>query len=178
MLRYAQSIFALGGELLSALDGQAEATPALALGVDSTLSPALVAALLEGVFGLSSEAAAHHCRRPAEMLAAALVSGSLQFTLTDMKPGMGALHSRVLLESAVGIFAPPALARKMDKDFASRIAGAPVLLPSAGGVRREVESWLARRKLRVEKLGEMLHPEIHAAKARAAIFAPSVFPER
>jgi LysR family transcriptional activator of nhaA len=177
VLRYAQSIFALGGELLLALDGQAEAAPALALGVDSTLSPALVAALLEGVFGLTPRPLLTIVEGPAEMLAAALASGSLQFALTDIKPGMGALHSRVLLESAVGIFAPPALARKLPKDFASRIAGAPVLLPSAGGVRREVESWLVRRKLRVVKLGEMLHPEIYAAKAHAAIFAPSAFRE-
>jgi LysR family transcriptional activator of nhaA len=177
VLRYAQSIFALGGELLLTLDGQAETTPALALGVESTLSPALVAALLEGVFGLTPRPLLTIVEGPAEMLAAALVSGSLQFALTDIKPGKGALHSRVLLESAVGIFAPPVLARKLPKDFASRIADAPVLLPSAGGVRREVESWLVRRKLRVEKLGEMLHPEIYAAKAHAAIFAPSVLRE-
>ena len=38
-------------------------------------------------------------------------------------------------------------------------------------------SWLARRKLRVQKLGEMPHPELYAAAAAAAIFAPAVLRE-
>ncbi len=182
VLRYAQSIFALGGDLLSALDGQAEAVPALALGVSFTLPPPLVATLLEGVFALTPRPLVTIVEGTAETLTASLAgslatslaSGALQFVLTDAKPGGGALYSRVLLESAVELFAPPALARKLHKDFPARIAGAPVLLPSAGGVRREVESWLARRKLQVEKVGEMPHPEIYAAKAGVTIFAPSV----
>lgn len=193
VLRYAQSIFALGGELLAALDGQAEAAPALAVGVSSTLPPPLVATLLEALFGLTPRPLVSIVEGTAEMLAGSLAtplagslvgslttppaSGALQFALTDAKPSTGFLYSRVLLESAVEVFAPPALARKLQKDFPTRIAGAPVLLPSAGGVRREVESWLARRKLLPEKLGEMLHPEIYAAKAGAAIFAPSVLRE-
>ena len=170
VLRYAQSIFALGGELLSALDGQAEAVPALALGVSSTLPSSLVATLLEGVFGLTPRPLVTIVEGTAETLAGSLVtslatslnaplaSAALQFVLTDAKPGMGALYSRVLLESAVEVFAPAALARKMQKDFPARIAGAPVLLPSAGGVRREVESWLARRKLQVKKAGRDAAP--------------------
>jgi LysR family transcriptional activator of nhaA len=177
VLGYAQSIFALGGELLTALDGQAEVTPALALGVSSTLPQAVVAALLEGVFGLTPKPRLTIVEGAAETLAVPLAAGSLHFALTDLKPGTGAagaLHSRVLLESAVEVFAPAALARKMQKDFPARMAGAPVLLPSGGGMRRAVESWLARRKQQVEKLGELQHPESYAAAAGAAIFAPSV----
>jgi LysR family transcriptional activator of nhaA len=180
VLRYAQSIFALGGELLSALDGQAEVAPTLAAGVSSTLPQALAAALLEGVFAALPRPLVTIVEGAPEAFPAPLATGSLHLALMDVKPqmgGAGALHSRILLESTVELFAPAALARKLRKDFPSRIAGAPVLLPSGGGVRREVESWLARRKLRVLKLGEMPHPEIHAAAAGAAIFAPSVLRE-
>ena len=147
VLRYAQSIFALGGELLSALDGQTEAAPTLSLGVSSTLPPPLVATLLEGVFGLTPRPLVTIVEGTAGTLAGALATGALQFALTDAKPSTGALYSRVLLESTVELFAPAALARKMQKNFPARIAAAPVLLPSSGGVRREVESWLLRRKL-------------------------------
>ena len=179
VLRYAQSIFALGEDLLSALDGQAEVVPALAIGVSSTLPQALVAALLEGIFALTPRPLLSIMEGPSETFAAPLASGAMRFALTDTKLGVGAgtLYSRLLLESAVELFAPAALARKMRKDFPARFAGASVLLPSGGGVRREVESWLARRKLRVQKLGEMPHPELYAAAAAAAIFAPAVLRE-
>jgi LysR family transcriptional activator of nhaA len=179
VLRYAQSIFALGGDLLSALDGQADVTPALALGVSSTLSSALVATLLESIFALTPRPLLTIVEGPPETFTVPLASGALRFALTDTKPGAdaGALHSRLLLESAVEVFAPAALARKMQKNFPARLTGAPVLLPSSGGVRREVESWLARRKQRVQKLGEMPHPELYAAAAGAGIFAPAVLRE-
>src|ERR1700693_6131507 len=49
VLRYAASIFALGGELLTALDGNADAAPVLTAGVSSSLPPSLAAVLLRGV---------------------------------------------------------------------------------------------------------------------------------
>lgn len=179
VLRYAQSIFALGGELLSALDGQAEVAPTLSAGVSSTLPQALAAALLEGVFTALPRPLVTIVEGTAESFAAPLAAGVLQLALMDGKPqgAASALHSRILLESALELYAPAALARTIRKDFPARIAGAPVLLPAGGGVRREAESWLARRKLRVLKLGEMPHPEIYAAAAGAAIFAPSVLRE-
>jgi LysR family transcriptional activator of nhaA len=180
VLRYAQSIFALGGELLSALDGQAEVAPALTAGVSSTLPQALAAALLEGVFATLPRPLVTIVEGAAESFPAPLAAGVLHLALMDVKPQAGAasaLHSRILLESALELFAPAALARKIRKDFPSRVAGTPVLLPLGGGVRREAEGWLARRKLRVLKLGEMPHPEIYAAAAGAAIFAPSVLRE-
>jgi LysR family transcriptional regulator, transcriptional activator of nhaA len=178
VLRYAESIFALGGELLSALDGYAEEAPKLAVGVSSSLPQALVATLLEAVFGLDPRPVLNIVEGTMETLATQLASRTLQFVLTDVPPGNGAgLHRQVLLESAVEVFAPEALARKLRKDFPARMAGVSVLMPSGRALRRDVESWLASRKLVVRKLAEMPHPEMFAGSSGAAIFAPSLLRE-
>ncbi len=182
VLRYATSIFALGGELLSALDahGQVNLLPELAVGVTPSLPPALVTALFQSAFELNPRPVLTVVEAAGEMLAKELASRSLQFALSDEWPlglqpnGTAPLHRRLLLESTVEVFAPAALVRKVGKDFPARLAGVPVLLPSAGSLRSEVESWLAIRKQRVEKLAKLPHPEMCAAEAGAAIFAPSL----
>jgi LysR family transcriptional activator of nhaA len=175
VLRYAESIFALGGELLSALDGHVEKVPKLAIGVSSSLPSSLAATLLQAVFGLNPRPALTIVEGTSETLFAQLVSRSLHFALTDVQPGNSnsILHSRVLLDSAVEVFAPALLARKLRKDFPARLAALPILMPSDGALRREVESWLASRKQSVEKLAVMPHPEMSASSVGAGIFAPS-----
>ncbi len=186
VLRYADSIFVLGGELLTALaghalDGQPKLAPEVSVGVTSSLPPALVTALLQAVFGLHPRPVLAVVEAPTETLAEQLASRALHFALADVHPrelrrgnGAATLHSRLLLESAVEVFAPAALARKISKDFPGRLAGAPVLLPSAGALRSQVESWLALRKQGVQKLAKLPHPEMYAAAAGAAVFAPSL----
>lgn len=195
VLRFATSIFVLGDDLMSALDGnhpnhRPSVSPKLAVGVASSLPPALVTALLQSIFQLNPRPVLAVVEDSPETLAKQLVSHVLHFALSDVKlkdiqpkvvqpkeaqPGSGApLHSRLLLESAVEVFAPVALARKLAKDFPARLDGTPVLLPSGGALRSEVESWLALRKHRVLKLAKLPHPEMYAAAAGAAVFAPSV----
>jgi LysR family transcriptional regulator, transcriptional activator of nhaA len=178
VLRYAESIFALGGELLSAVDSRAEAAPKLAVGVSPSLPQALVATLLEAVFRLKPRPVLTVVEGTTETLAAQLAARALQFVLTDA-PSVNqvGLHRQVLLESVVEVFAPEALARNLRKEFPARLVGVPILMPSGGALRREVESWFASRKLRVEKLAEMPHPEMYAASVSAAIFAPSLLRE-
>jgi LysR family transcriptional activator of nhaA len=180
VLRYAASIFALGGELLTALDGHAEAAPRLAVGVSDSFPSALAALLLPAVFGLKPRPLVTLVEASSQALAAQLAARSLHFVLADEKLANGApepLHSHLLLESSVAMFAPPVLARRARKDFPSRLAGAPVLLPSPGALRHEVDAWLTSRRPQVEKLAEMPHPELYALPAGAAIFAPSLLRE-
>ena len=59
----------------------------------------------------------------------------LHFALTDAPPANAAargLHSRVLLESPIALFAPEPLARRVRKDFPACLPGVPVLMPSNG----------------------------------------------
>jgi len=180
VLHYAESIFALGGEMLTALDGVAVPAPRLAVGVTSSLPPALAAMLLNPVFDLEPRPLVTMVEASAAALAAQLAARSLHFVLADARLPNGApglVRSHLLLESPVALFAPPALARKMRKDFPSRLAGVPVLMPSPGTLRQEVDTWIAARKLRLEKLAEMPHPEPYALPTGAAIFAPSLLRE-
>jgi len=184
VLRYATSIFTLGGELLSALDGHAhsEAAPTLAIGVTSSLPAVLVAALLHGIFELKPQPLLTVTEGAAETLVAKLVSRSLHFVLSDVHMGKvkfdgieaNALHCRTLIDSAVEVFAAPALARKLRRNFSSTLADAPILLPSDGSLHQEVVRWLARHKLHARKLSLMPHPEQYSFTAGAAVFAPSL----
>lgn len=175
VLRYAESIFALGGELLSALDGQRSDIPKLAVGVSSSMPQGLVANLLESIFRLNPRPELKIIDGTTEMLLAKLTSRGLRFVLTAAPLGNGdGLHRRVLLESAVEVFAPEQLARKMRKDFPARLADTPVLMPPESALRRDVESWLALHKLTAKMAAEMPHPELYAASAGAVIFAPSL----
>lgn len=180
VLRYAANIFALGGELLSALDGRAETAPELTAGVSTALPHSLVVSLLQAVFAAKPKPSLNIVEGSLESLAPQLASRRLHLVLADAPPAdssAGQLHSRVLLESTVQVFAPAALARRLRKNFPSRLAGTPVLLHAPCGLRYEVESWLALHRQRVEKLAEMPHPEFFAAAAGAAIFAPSLLGE-
>jgi LysR family transcriptional activator of nhaA len=175
VLRYAENIFNLGGELLSALDGQREDVPKLVVGVSSSLPQGLVATLLESVFQLNPRPALSIVEDATEVLLAKLTLRGLQFALTAAPAGNAdGLHRQVLLESAVEAFAPEPLARKIRKGFPARLAAFPVLMPRESALRRDVEGWLALHKLPVQKLAEMPHPEMYAASAGAALFAPSV----
>jgi LysR family transcriptional activator of nhaA len=189
VLRYASSIFTLGGELVSALDGHAldghaEAVPALSVGVTSSLPPELLAALLQAIFNMKPRPLLTVAEAEAESLAAQLASRSLHFVLSDVRlanvklaSAADALHCRVLLESAVEVFAPPALARKLRRNFPARLADIPFLLPGAGALHGEVERWLARHKQRTRKLPQVPHPEQYAVTAGAAVFAPALLRE-
>jgi LysR family transcriptional activator of nhaA len=179
VLHYAKSIFALGGELRSALDGHAKAAPKLSVGVSSTLPPVLVSTLLKGIFGLNPRPVLTVVEDRAEGLARSLAAQELQFVLADAEKASapGTLHARVLLESPVEGFAPEALARRLRKNFPERLAEVPVLLPSGGAVRRVVESWLSVRKQTLQMVAEMKNPEAYASAAGAAVFCPAVMRE-
>ena len=183
VLRYAGSIFALGGELLTALRANADAVPVLLAGVSSSLPPSLPAALLQGVLAHNPRPRLTVVEAPPETLSAKLAAHTLHFALADAPPANAAargLHSRVLLESPVALFAPEPLARRVRKDFPACLPAVPILMPSNGALRQEVERWLALRGFLSSShrtphaLAEMPHPEPYALAAGAAVFAPSL----
>ncbi|MGC2210301.1 MAG: LysR family transcriptional regulator [Candidatus Korobacteraceae bacterium] len=177
VLRYAGSIFALGGELLTALRANADAAPVLSAGVSSSLPPSLAAALLQGVLAQNPKPRLTVVEASPEALSAKLAARALHFALTDAPPANAAargLHSRVLLESPIALFAPEPLARRVRKDFPACLPGVPVLMPSNGALRLEVERWLALRQNPLQTVAEMPHPETYALAAGAAVFAPSL----
>jgi hypothetical protein len=181
-MQFAGSIFALGRELQSALDGHIDVIPALSVGVSSSFPPALAETLLQAVLALSPRLMLTIVEARPETLAAQLPAHSLHFALHDAQmdslANSAGLHSRVLIESSVALFAPEALCRKLRRNFPSHLGGAPVLMPSPGPLRHEVERWLAVHKQTVELLAEMPRPEDFALRAKAAIFAPLILRDR
>jgi LysR family transcriptional regulator, transcriptional activator of nhaA len=180
VLRYAGSIFAMGGELLTALDGDTGVAPALSVGVSASLPPALTAVVMRAISTLNPRPRLTIVEGPPEALCAQVASRGLHFAAVDTAPADAAargLHSRVLLESPVALFAAPTLARKVGRDFPSRLAGLGVAMNSEGALRDEVERWLGRKRLEVKVVAEMPHPEFYATAAEAAIFAPLVLRE-
>ena len=175
VLRYAESIFGLGSEMLFELHGHPDAAPKLSVGVSSSLPPPLIAPLLNSLFALEPRYLMTISEAAPDTLAAQVASARLSFAFTDIQltGPSETLHNRMLLQSSIEVFAPASLARKMRVDFPLRLAGAPVIMPPPGALRREVESWLAARKLTVRTIAEMPRPESHATAARAAIFASS-----
>jgi len=174
VLRHASAIFAKGDEMLASLDGQAPAAPQLSAGISSSLPPALVACLLTPFFAATPRPRLTVIEGTAEALATQLASHSLSFVLTDERPAaIAGIHAHTLLISAIEIFAPAKLARRLSRNFPKSLAGAPFLLPAASGLRREAERWLATHKLKIEPLAELPHPELCAA-AEAAILAPAL----
>jgi LysR family transcriptional activator of nhaA len=177
VLRYAARIFALGGELLTALDGNADAAPVLSVGVSSSLPPSLASDLLQGVLAQNPRPRLTVVEASPETLAAKLAARALHFALSDTLPanaGARGLHSRVLLESPIALFTPAALARKLRKDFPACLSAVPVLMASTGALRQEVERWLALHRQPLHTAAEMPHPEPCALAAGAAVFAPSL----
>jgi LysR family transcriptional activator of nhaA len=173
VLRYAASIFALGGELLNALEKNSVIAPALAVGVSDSLPPSLVAELIGAVARLNPRPRICIVEAPADTLADKVASGALAFALTDAPAGVaGGLQSRVLIQSPIALFAPAAVARRLGRDFPSRLAEVPVAMTARGALRDEVERWLARQKLQIDIVAEIPQPELYASMLGAAVFAP------
>jgi LysR family transcriptional activator of nhaA len=178
VLRYAESIFALGGEMVSVLEGEPVETAKLAVGVSSSLPQALVAPLMQSLLALKPMPELTVEDGTTETLAKRLASRLLLFALDDVsQEAQGGLQSRVLLECAVELFAPAAMTAGVRKNFPTRLSGVPVLMPSSFALRGEVENWIASRRVAVSRLAEMPHAEMYAAAHGAMMFAPALLRE-
>jgi LysR family transcriptional regulator, transcriptional activator of nhaA len=177
VLRYAGSIFALGGNMLAALEGDHPAAPELSAGVSTSLPQPLIATLFREIFRSNSRPRVTIQGGASEALVTKVAAGELQFALTDAPPASAAargVHSRALLQCTLMLFATPALARKLSRGFPARMATVRVLMHSEGALREAADRWLGRAKLEINIAAEMPNPEFYAAAAGAATFAPSL----
>ncbi len=156
---YAEEIFSLGDELLSALKGM-PASRGLKLNVGITDSvPKLVArAILRPVF---DPAARVHvvCREGmVEDLLAQLATLRLDIVLAD-EPASTSLKfktfNHLLGTSGVSFWAAPALARRLRQGFPKSLNGAPALLPTQNSnLRRSLEKWFREIGIHPRIVGE------------------------
>jgi len=169
--RYADEIFGLGRELLDTLKDRPTGRPLrFQVGIADRVSKVIAYRLLEPALKLSG--GIHMiCRegRP-ERLVADLAMHHLDLVIADTPSPSNIkvkAFSHVLGESGITVFAAPALA-DFKNDFPQSLNGAPLLLPSeATTLRRLVDGWLDRHKVRPRIVGEFDDSALLEAFGRA-----------
>lgn len=157
-LRYADEIFALGRELRDTLRDRPTGKPVrVTIGIADVVPKLVAYRVLRPAF----ESGAHIemvCREASsERLLEQLAMHEVDLVLTDA-PAAGAplrAFNHLLGESGTTLFAAPALAASLRKQFPKSIDGAPLLLPSAGTqLRRAFDLWLDATGLVPRMVGE------------------------
>jgi LysR family transcriptional activator of nhaA len=156
---YAEEIFALGTDLLSALAQRPTRKPLrVAVGVDDVV-PKELAHRLVGVALTLAQPVRLVCKEGTfEQLLAALQLRELDVILTDA-PVTPSLNMRAynhhLGSCNVVWMAAPALVKTLRSGFPKSLDGAPMLLPTADtAIRRSLDQWLDRQGVQPVILGE------------------------
>lgn len=150
-LRYADEIFSLGGDLMSALRQRPTArAPRLYVGVVDSFPKLLTFEILKPAF---VDAAVHvFCREgKSDDLLAQLAVHRLDIVLAD-EPASSGLTFRAfnhrLGDSGVTFCAMPALAGRLRRRFPASLDDAPALLPAESTpLRRSIDAWFRRRRI-------------------------------
>ncbi len=179
---YAEQIFALGRELLDAVEGQPGLGPIkLAVGVADVVPKLLVRTLLEPALRMEQQVRLD-CRedRP-EVLLQLLAEHHLDVVLSDAplsgRAGVRAF-SHLLGESPVAAYAAPALAKKLRGGFPNSLDKAPVLIPSAHtALRHALDAWFVTHAISPSIVGEFDDAELiktFAVDGMGVFFGPLV----
>ena len=157
VFRYADEIFSLGRELQDTLKGRPVARPRrLVVGVSDSLEKRVAHRLL--VPALEAEEPVQLVVQEArpERLVAELAAHDLDLVLSDTPaPSPVRTYSHLLGECGVGLFARPALARKLAPGFPKSMEGAPLLTAADGAaLQRSLAHWFETRGIRPRVVGE------------------------
>ena len=160
VLQYAEEIFALGRELLTAVRQEPGQRPLqLHVGVADSVPKIIVRQHLTPVFELGRLVRVI-CREGAlEELTTQLAAHRLDAVLAD-EPSTSALRVRTFNQrvstSNVVICAAPLLARRLTKDFPRSLDGAPAILPVGEmALRRQLEQWFEAQRVRPRVVAEV-----------------------
>ena len=159
VLGYADEIFALGQELMSALKGaKGGRVLRLNVGVIDSFPKLVTNQILKPVFEMP-DAVHVVCREgKLEDLLAQLVVHRLDVVLSDL-PSSGNLRVRTfshpLGRSGISICASPALAKKLRRGFPKSLNAAPALLPSVNTALRTIlDTWFESIDIRPRIVAE------------------------
>lgn len=158
-LRYADDIFTTGRELLDTVRGRPTGRPVrLHVGVADVLPKLVVRRLLDPALHLDPPVRLVVRDDKPERLFADLAQHALDVVLADAPLGPGSAiraFNHPLGESEVGIFAAKPLATKLRRRFPASLDGAPMVLPTeTASVRRALETWFEREKIRPRVVAE------------------------
>jgi LysR family transcriptional activator of nhaA len=177
---YADSIFALGNEMVSALRDETSSATCVTVGITQTISKPIVVRLLAPVLGDPNIQISCVEDRFAGLVDR-LGRHEIDLILSDAPlgpdPDFKAFNHR-LGSSAISFFAAPALAKQLRREFPRSLHDTRVLLPIEGSViRRELDSWFAAEGITpriVGQFGESALLESFGQRGLGVFAAPSV----
>jgi LysR family transcriptional activator of nhaA len=157
---YAEDIFRLGHELNDMARGRTSPGRGdLRVGVLATLPKTLVYHLLSPALALIDQGCVDVRQSSLPELIESLLAGRLHLVISDEVPILPSgqkVHAHSLGETAILLYATPALARQFGSRFPASLAGAPFVLPPNGTrLRRKLEDWLVANKLSVHIRAEI-----------------------
>jgi LysR family transcriptional activator of nhaA len=176
---YADSIFALGREMVESLQERTTGSQPLRIGLTQAVPKLLVYRMLEPALGADTMRVICTEDRLNRLLTR-LVTHDLDVVIADspVSPDSGInAYCQLLGQSAVSFFAAPALAEQLAREFPRSLASAPLLLPLHSVLRREIDQWLAAERLQPRIVGEFDDIALMKAFGQAGVGAfvgPSV----
>lgn len=179
---YAEEIFALGRELVSAVKQRpSEKTLRFYVGVADSFPKLVTNEILKPVFAMSQTI--HVICREGKMedLLAQLAAHRLDLVLSD-EPASTSVNFKVfnhrLQETATTFCAEPKLAADLMHGFPKSLNDAPALLPSENTtLRRALENWFREQKVQprvVAEFEDLALMKVMASEGRGFIAVPSI----
>jgi LysR family transcriptional activator of nhaA len=160
VLEYAEEIFSLGRELLTAVRQEpGQRALRLHVGVADSVPKIIVRQHLTPIFELSRLVRVICREGSLEELITQLAGHKLDVVLAD-EPSTSALRVRTfnqrLSTSAVVLCAVPVLAKRLAKDFPRSLDGEPAILPVGEmALRRQLEHWFESHNVRPRIVAEV-----------------------
>lgn len=165
VLGYAEEIFSVGQDLLSAMKQRPTSRPLrLNLGVADALPKLVTYHIIEPVFHLPQPVQISCWETSVSDMLVELASYRLDLVLADEPASSGVttnVFNHLLGESGVTFCAAPQLAAKLRRGFPKSLNGAPALLPMSNtGLRRSLEKWFHSVGVRPRLVGEFYDPAL------------------
>ena len=177
VLRFAEEIFALGGELVDTVKGRPTGRPLrLSVGIADVVPKLVAFRILEPALAMPLPVRLV-CREDAQdRLLADLGAHRLDVVITDapagpaLGAGLGRAYSHLLGECGLSVFATARLAKKLRAGFPRSLDGAPFLLPTPDtALRRELDAWFEARKIAPSVVAEVQDAALLATFAEAGL---------
>jgi len=175
---FAEQIFAVGQELIDALEQRPSQKPLrLAVGIDDVVPKEIAHRLLDPAMRLGQPVRIHCREGTLERLVHSLAMHELDVVISDA-PASPTLNVRaynhLLGSSGVCWMATPAIAASLRRGFPRSLDGIPMLLPTDDtAIRRMLDQWLEQHELRPLLVGEFEDYALLREFARAGHgFAP------
>jgi LysR family transcriptional activator of nhaA len=157
--RYAEEIFALGREMVGAVEGRSTGqTLRLDVGVVDVVPKMVVRRLLQPALGLSTSVRLVCHEGVFEKLLADLALHTLDIVISDSPVPSGSgirAFNHLLGETGISFFGTAPLVRTYKEGFPGSLDGAPMLLPLENlTLRRSLNQWFDRNAIRPHAVAE------------------------